>query len=87
MEDGFNAVYTGESSKYRIFQLVVKNRNLVGSFYVRKELELPEAFEVNLITPSSDSFLWRTGINKLRERARNGSRAKRKLSLAIEKWG
>jgi hypothetical protein len=84
MEEPLKAVYTGDSSKYHIFQIVEDEKLVVGSLYIRKTENLPETVEVDLLTPNNDNFLWSLNVKTLRERARNGSKAKRKLDIILQ---
>jgi len=78
------AVYTGDSENFHIFQIV--DDNVVGSLYIaRKEENIPEALEVNLITPTRDDHLWRTKVKVLVDKAREGSKALKKLHAILDK--
>jgi hypothetical protein len=81
------AVFTGDSSNYHIFQ-VVDSEDCVGSIYIKKKSTngVPEALEINLVTPIRDKFLWTKGLEELIEKAREGSKAKHKLVKTLKSY-
>jgi len=74
------AVYTGDSPNYHIFQ-VVDSGDFVGSLYIKKSSDngIPETIEVNFVTPSRDKVVWKKGMDDLLDKAREGSKAEKKL--------
>lgn len=79
------AVFTGDSANFHIFQ-VIDSSKVVGSIYIKKKSDdgIPEALEINLITPQRDQFLWIKGLKSLIAKAREGSRAKNKLMKTLQ---
>lgn len=77
------AHYTGDSAKFHIFQIDDDTGESVGSIYISKDAELPNEFEISLITPQRDKFLWTKGIKNLISRARVGSKAESKLQKIL----
>lgn len=82
-----NAVFTGDSTNFHIFQ-IFDSEDFVGSLYVKKKSAngVPEAAEVNFITPARDKHLWKVGLNSLIEKARSGSKAEQKLKRALSTY-
>lgn len=85
--EGLNAVFTGDSANFHIFQVVGED-DYVGSLYVRKATNepIPERVELTLITSSRDYELWKQGLNTLISKARDGSKAKKKLIKALRSY-
>jgi len=81
------AVFTGDSANYHIFQLVSEGE-FVGSIYVEKKSDngIPEVMEVNLVTPSRDKVVWKKGMNQLLDKAREGSKAEQKLIRTLKSY-
>jgi hypothetical protein len=81
-----NAVFTGDSPNYHIFQ-VVGNGACVGSIYIKKkDVEIPKALGLSLITPSSDKKAWKQGMNDLLDITREGSKAESKLIKTLKSY-
>lgn len=82
-----NAVFTGDSANYHIFQ-VVGDGDFVGSMYIRKKSDngIPEGVEITFITPSRDKFLWKKGMGELLDKSRGGSKAEQKLIRTMKKY-
>ena len=71
-----SAVYVGDSANYHIYQ-VANGKKVVGSLYFDKENEPPKAISINLLTLVDGE--WRGIVEKLRDGAREGSKARDRL--------
>lgn len=82
-----NAVFTGDSANYHIFQ-IVDSGDFVGSLYIKKKSDngIPEGVEITFVTPSRDKHLWKHGMEELLDRAREGSKAEQKLIRTLKTY-
>lgn len=71
------AVYSGETKKYYYFLVHEEDKKVVGTFYVRKDVPLPDHVSVTLITPNHVE--WEDLLNVMVERSREGSKGRQKL--------
>ena len=79
---GAKAVYTNDSAKYHVFQIV--DDEIVGSIYLSKKCDpLPKKLNFTLQTEQDKG--WRTGLKTLHGRARPGSKQFKKLQAALDR--
>lgn len=75
------AVFTHETRKYFMFQLLEKEKRVVGTIYFRKDTPLPENLDFAVITPNDER--WKCDMDILVNRSRVGSKGRNKLWRSI----
>lgn len=74
-----NAMFTGDSTNYHVFQIATEDK-VLGSVYIDKKTDaIPESVKLSLVTPGRNKKEWRKGMNILLDKTREGSRAETKL--------
>jgi hypothetical protein len=75
------AVFTGDSRNYHIFQIV--DDNVVGSIYISKDVEsTPKTLEIENLT--AGDIKWKTLLTVLASKARPGSKQAKKLERVLQ---
>lgn len=78
------AVFSGETKKYHYFLVHEGEKKVVGTFYIRKDVPLPEHVSVTLVTPNHVE--WKYLLQVLTERSRVGSKGRQKLVDVEEQY-
>lgn len=75
------AVFTHDTRKYHVYQILEEEKKVVGTLYYRKDVPLPVSESFEIINPADDRFVGM--IKTLIDRARDGSKGQQRLIDAI----
>jgi pyridoxal/pyridoxine/pyridoxamine kinase len=77
------AVYSGETQKRYYFALYDEDDRVVGTYYLRKDVPIPETTTLIMMTPNSEG--WGDLVAAMIEKTREGSKAEQKLYEVLAK--